>query len=570
MRHLLSIFLLLTMAVKMTALEEGLDEATRQKAERHYQQGVTYKQNKAYARAIDELRQTLQLNPEHVGAHWVLAWVYVAQEEKAAAAGHFREVVRLAPDTDQGQEAKAALERLGLPLTPEAKETETRLPSPAQGETSFTLVHPSPVADFWLVRKATDKDLRVHFLNVPPGDVVLIQTPDLRDILINGGTAEAGPRVSQYLNEMGVRILDKVIVTRGGDVEKNVLGLMEAIRKRTVSTLLDNGQELPSRIRSRFSHHQVAQPGPLIETPDYRIELLTPPTGPEAPVGNNPLLLSVTAGSFSCLLPFKPDTVSKDWLLKQPNLKAKFLYLVSGGEPEPVDPALLEHLGTEVVVLSERPTAAMIQALDGYPGQVRYLEGEMISNLVVVKGTAWQVHQVHFPPVLLSNLAPRLSFRLPQRPTPTEIRIYNEGLAAQMQYYENLVLPQRLLTDQEWEAIDRGAIEAIELALWKEARKYNLTPQQAIEAYYKVSEYALKCLGGWAGFLSPERVENPGVGNTYSDLVEAYGHGTIVPPTDGRTMYVYYDRLNKTFAVNKKTGLITQVINGLPERRRKR
>ena len=50
--------------------------------------------------------------PDHVGAHWGLAWVLAAKSEKEAACEHFRQVVELSQDPEQVKEAKAALTRL--------------------------------------------------------------------------------------------------------------------------------------------------------------------------------------------------------------------------------------------------------------------------------------------------------------------------------------------------------------------------------------------------------------------------------------------------------------------------
>ncbi|QGP93621.1 Metallo-beta-lactamase superfamily protein [Neomoorella glycerini] len=60
---------------------------------------------------------------------------------------------------------------------------------------------------------AASGKLRVHYLDVGQGDAILVQMPDGKNILIDGGTSDAGPDVVQKLKQYGVEILDFVIGT---------------------------------------------------------------------------------------------------------------------------------------------------------------------------------------------------------------------------------------------------------------------------------------------------------------------------------------------------------------------
>ncbi|WP_258360544.1 ComEC/Rec2 family competence protein [Moorella sulfitireducens] len=55
--------------------------------------------------------------------------------------------------------------------------------------------------------------LHVRYLDVGQGDAILVQLPDGKNILIDGGTSEAGPGVVRKLKEYGVKKLDFVIGT---------------------------------------------------------------------------------------------------------------------------------------------------------------------------------------------------------------------------------------------------------------------------------------------------------------------------------------------------------------------
>ncbi|MBM3500429.1 MAG: tetratricopeptide repeat protein [Armatimonadetes bacterium] len=85
----------------------------------HYEAGLAAKQAKDYAKAVQALKAALGMDEGYVDAHWVLAWVYAAQNDTAGAIEEFGRVVRLAPDTDRARQAQAALDRLrGPPKRP--------------------------------------------------------------------------------------------------------------------------------------------------------------------------------------------------------------------------------------------------------------------------------------------------------------------------------------------------------------------------------------------------------------------------------------------------------------------
>jgi len=107
----------------------------------HYDAGLTAKHAKQYDTAALELKRAIELDMDYIDAHWVLAWVYVAQQKTAGAAEHFGHVVRIAPDTEKAREAAAALQRIGKPVS--------GLPQPAQARSqddapSFIPLTPNP------------------------------------------------------------------------------------------------------------------------------------------------------------------------------------------------------------------------------------------------------------------------------------------------------------------------------------------------------------------------------------------------------------------------------------------
>lgn len=132
MRVIIVVLLGLVLALVLALGGRVLAEPSQQ-AKAHYQAGLEAKQAKDYDKAILQLKQALELDKDYVDARWVLAWIYVAKENKQLAGVHLREVIRLTPDADKGIEAKKALVRLGLPLTPPVELTPPKPTSTAGG-----------------------------------------------------------------------------------------------------------------------------------------------------------------------------------------------------------------------------------------------------------------------------------------------------------------------------------------------------------------------------------------------------------------------------------------------------
>ncbi|WP_071541483.1 MBL fold metallo-hydrolase [Neomoorella thermoacetica] len=53
----------------------------------------------------------------------------------------------------------------------------------------------------------------MHYIDVGQADSILIQLPDAKNILIDGGNNADGPAVIRYLKDQGVSRLDYIIAT---------------------------------------------------------------------------------------------------------------------------------------------------------------------------------------------------------------------------------------------------------------------------------------------------------------------------------------------------------------------
>ncbi len=99
-------------AVEEPAADDEAREQAAAEAAALVQEALAHKRAGQLQQAEGCLRKALELQPDSVGAHRVLAWVLVDLGRKEEAAAEFRKVLELTDDDQVRQEARKALERL--------------------------------------------------------------------------------------------------------------------------------------------------------------------------------------------------------------------------------------------------------------------------------------------------------------------------------------------------------------------------------------------------------------------------------------------------------------------------
>jgi len=94
------------------------------------------------------------------------------------------------------------------------------------------------------------KEMKVHFIDVGQGDSILIETPNEKYILIDGGRPEYGTKVLSYLEAQKVKKLDLVIATHP-DYD-HIGGLVDVMREVDVKQVLDSGKLHHTRTYARY------------------------------------------------------------------------------------------------------------------------------------------------------------------------------------------------------------------------------------------------------------------------------------------------------------------------------
>lgn len=184
---------------------------------------------------------------------------------------------------------------------------------------------------WWAVHRQHDPDagkLRVTVLDVGQGDSILVETPQGRAMLIDGGglndesqTGESDPGqkiVVPYLHYRGINRIDVLVLTHPhGD---HVGGLPAVLREESVGVVLD-GTVLPypgpgyaaflGEIKSRRIPYRQARRGMTLDLGDgVRVEVLNPPSqgtpyglgADDATINNYSAVLRLTYGRTAFLL----------------------------------------------------------------------------------------------------------------------------------------------------------------------------------------------------------------------------------------------------------------------------
>jgi competence protein ComEC len=156
---------------------------------------------------------------------------------------------------------------------------------------------------------SASENLTVHFIDVGQGDSELIQFNG-KNVLIDGGTQDMGPRVKSYLWSQGVSSLDLVVATHPHS--DHIGGLLTVLNDFTVGQVLDSGQTHTSQTFENYLNlidqknipFSTAERGQTIDLdPSIEIEVLSPPAAHFADdLNQNSIVLKVTYDNVSFLL----------------------------------------------------------------------------------------------------------------------------------------------------------------------------------------------------------------------------------------------------------------------------
>jgi len=183
-------------------------------------------------------------------------------------------------------------------------------------ETINTQTTEATAASSTTITTASSGPVKVHFIDVGQGDSILIQTPDGKTMLIDGGPKSSGPGVVSYLKKLGITKINVMVATHPH--EDHIGGLIDVINNFIVDNIIDSGN----------SHTTVTYKDYLNAIKTNNINFVVPDLGQEFDIGqsvkmqilgpvsvtddlnNSSIVIKMTYGSTSFL--FAGDAQSQE------------------------------------------------------------------------------------------------------------------------------------------------------------------------------------------------------------------------------------------------------------------
>lgn len=221
----------------------------------------------------------------------------------------------------------------------------------------FTILIFTPIT----VASSVKQHMEVHFIDVGQGDSILIETPEGKTILIDGGPPESEKKLVSYLKENDIKQIDLLIATHP-DYD-HIGGLVKVMKTFKVKQILDSGkihltkafanyvneirkQEIPTTV-AKFN--QQIKIDPLID-----IKVLNAHKK-EKNNNESSIALMVTYDEIDFLLASDIEMEQEERMMKTENINAEILKVAHHGSDSSTSFPFLYEVDPEVAILTYSP-----------------------------------------------------------------------------------------------------------------------------------------------------------------------------------------------------------------------
>lgn len=200
--------------------------------------------------------------------------------------------------------------------------------------------------------------MKVHFLDVGQGDSILVQSPNGKNLLVDGSTKDAGKEVVAYLRSHDVEKLDYVVATHP-DAD-HIGGLISVLNSISIKNFVDSGkvhtsqtyEEMLQLILDKNIPFIVPNIGDTIPLDDD-LDITVLNVGEESDDNNEAsIVLKITYGEVSYLLMGDADIRIEKEILEQSNVKSTVLKAGHHGSDTSSSEDFIQAVKPEVTILS--------------------------------------------------------------------------------------------------------------------------------------------------------------------------------------------------------------------------
>lgn len=175
------------------------------------------------------------------------------------------------------------------------------------------------------------KNMKVHFIDVGQGDSILIQSPNGKSMLIDGGVKDQGNDLVKYIKAQGVKKLDYVVATHP-DAD-HIGGLISVLNSISIGEFIDSGkahtsntyEQMINLILTKNIKFTEPSTGDLLNLDkDLKVQVLH--VNPNASDNNDAsIVLKVTYNKVSFLLTGDADQAIEKSMAAQYDVAATYL-----------------------------------------------------------------------------------------------------------------------------------------------------------------------------------------------------------------------------------------------------
>ena len=230
------------------------------------------------------------------------------------------------------------------------------------------------------IGQTPDAILKVSFIDVWQGDAILIETPDKKNIIIDGGPASHKDNIISYIDNKGIKVLHHVFATHLHP--DHVGGLKYLLDKYKIGKLYDPGIS--------YSHKDVQEYekareklGPkyllvkkrfnLEVSPGVVLKILNPDSTTDRDIHTACIVILLEYGSFSFLFTGDMNYPAEEKLIGEKiKIEANVLKVSHHGENDATSDKFLDAVNPGYAVISvgegnkyRRPKKAVLKRLEG-------------------------------------------------------------------------------------------------------------------------------------------------------------------------------------------------------------
>lgn len=242
------------------------------------------------------------------------------------------------------------------------------------------------------------KEMKVHFIDVGQGDSILIQSPNGKNMLIDGGTKSAGTKVVNYLKSKSVTTLDVVVATHP-DAD-HIGGLIPVLQNFKVNQFIDSGNvhttqtylELLQLIDDKNIPFKIAKTGDKINLDSLLSTTILYADESASDTNDASIATRVVYGSVSFLLMGDADTSLESKIMSQSNVKSTYLKAAHHGSNTSSSAAFINAVSPAGTILSYgkgnsygHPHAAVVSRLQKVGSKI-YSTAEAGNIVVTTNG----------------------------------------------------------------------------------------------------------------------------------------------------------------------------------------